>query len=108
MWAQLITLDVKAEKVADLSAMHTHLQAIEQPDSGLLRTSFFQDAKNPGRAYVLVVFASEEQARAREQDPRRKEGLSALQALMADMLEGPPQFVDLTVLHDIATAPPAT
>ena len=107
MWAQLITLDVKAEKVTDLPAMYAHLQAIEQPNSGLVRTSVFQDAKNPTRAYVLVVFASEEQARARERDPRRAQGLAELQVLMAEMLDGAPQFVDLTVLRDLASAPPA-
>jgi hypothetical protein len=48
------------------------------------------------------VFESEEKARAREQDPRRQEGLKPVQALMADLLEGPPEFVDLIVDEHIA------
>ena len=43
------------------------------------------------------MFESEEKARAREQDPRRQEGLKAIQAAMADILAGPPEFTDLTV-----------
>jgi hypothetical protein len=41
--------------------------------------------------------SEEEKARAREQDPRRQEGLKAMQATMADILAGPPEFTDLTV-----------
>jgi hypothetical protein len=50
--------------------------------------------------YVLVVFESEEKARARERDPRRQEGLKAVQAALSDVLDGPPEYVDLTVLRD--------
>jgi hypothetical protein len=49
------------------------------------------------QAYILAVFESEEKARAREQDPRRQEGLQAMQVTMADILAGPPVFTDLTV-----------
>jgi len=79
------------------------LQAFEQPDSGLLRSTVLQDKNDPSRAYTLVVFESEEKARAREQDPRRQEGLKAVQATMADFFDGPPEFVDLTVVHDVST-----
>jgi quinol monooxygenase YgiN len=105
MWAQLITLNVKPERVHDLPTMYQQLKSAEQPDSGLLRTTFLVDDKEPGRAYILVVFASEAHARAREQDPRRQQGLAAMQATMAEVLAGPPQFADLTVLVD---DPPAT
>jgi hypothetical protein len=46
------------------------------------------------------VFESEEKARARERDPRRQEGLQAMQATMADTLAGPPEFTDLTVADE--------
>jgi hypothetical protein len=49
---------------------------------------------------MLAVFESEEKARAREQDPRRQEGLKAMQASMADILVGPPEFTDLTVADE--------
>jgi quinol monooxygenase YgiN len=100
VWAQLITLNVKPERMRDLPTMYEQLQSAEQPDSGLLRTTFLVDEKEPGRAYILVVFASEDHARARERDPRRRQGLAAMQATMAEVLAGPPQFADLTVLLD--------
>jgi hypothetical protein len=43
------------------------------------------------------VFESEEKARAREQDSRRQEALQDVRAMMADILDGPPEFVDLVV-----------
>ncbi len=101
MWAQLIKMKVKPERAPDLPGLFEQLQALEQPDSGLLRSMAMQDQHDPGRAYVLVVFDSEDKARAREQDPRRQEGLKSLQATMADFFDGPPEFVDLTVLKDV-------
>ena len=53
--------------------------------------------EEPSQVYTLVVFESEEQARAREQDPRRQEQLQAARAMMAGIFDGPPQFTDLTV-----------
>ena len=50
--------------------------------------------------YMLVVFDSEESARAREQDERRQDGLASARATMADLFEGAPEFVDLTVVSD--------
>ena len=51
----------------------------------------------------MVVFESEEQAGAREQDPRRTEGLQNVRATMAEMFEGAPEFVDLNVVQEVAT-----
>jgi hypothetical protein len=54
--------------------------------------------KDPSRIYVVVVvFESEEKARARESDSRRQEPLAELRRLMGDILASSPQFVDLTV-----------
>jgi len=98
MWAQLIKLRLKPGK--DLAVAVAHLRAAEQPGSGLVREMFLRDHKDPDQAYILAVFESEEKARAREQDPRRQEGLKAMQARMADILAGPPEFTDLTVADE--------
>jgi quinol monooxygenase YgiN len=95
MWAQLIKVRLKPGK--DLAVAATQLRAAGQPGSGLTREIFMRDQQDPGQAYILAVFESEEKARPREQDPRRQEGLQALQATMADILAGPPEFTDLTV-----------
>jgi len=103
MWAQLITMRVKPGKEGELPSVFGQLDNIEQPGSGLMRTIAMQDQNDPSRVMTLVVFESEAKARAREQDPRRAEGLASVQATMADVFDGPPTFVNLTVLHDHAT-----
>ncbi len=49
---------------------------------------------------MLVVFESEEKARARDNDERRQEGLAKVRALMEEIFDGPREFVDLTILEE--------
>lgn len=100
MWAQLITARMKRGREADLPKLFEQLQAVEQPGSGLLRSTAMRDQKDPSKVSILVVFESEEKARAREQDERRQEGLADARATMAAIFDGPPEFVDLTVIND--------
>jgi quinol monooxygenase YgiN len=100
MWAQLITLRLKPGKESELPRVYEGLQAAERPGSGLLRTTAARDRKDPSRIYHFVLFESEEKARAREQDPQRQTDLEAVRALMAEIFEGPPEFVDLEVIED--------
>jgi heme-degrading monooxygenase HmoA len=107
MWAQLITTRVKAgvdtEAVASgLRAAQEGLRTAEQPESGLLQTLVMQDQNDPRRVFTLVVFDTEEKARAREQDPRREQGTQAARAAMTDLFEGPAEFTDLAVVYDWA------
>jgi quinol monooxygenase YgiN len=101
MWAQLITMRLRPGKDDDLPRLDEELRATEQPGSGLVRSTMMRDANDPSQVHVLVVFDSEEAARARENDPRRQEGLTTARATMADIFEGAPEFVDLTVLSDV-------
>lgn len=98
MWAQLMRWRLKPGK--DTAGLREQLRAVEQPDSGLLRTMIMQDQKDPDLYYTLVVFESEEKARARERDPRREEGLQALRAMLADIFASPPEFTDLAVVEE--------
>jgi hypothetical protein len=98
MWAQLIKMRLKPGK--DTSELNNQLRAAEQPGSGLVRTLMMHDQKDPSQVYTLVVFESEEKARAREQDPRRQEALQAARAMMAGIFDGPPEFTDLTVAEE--------
>ena len=98
MWAQLIKVRLKPGK--DLAVAAAQLKAAEQPGSGLVREIIMRGQKDPGQAYILAVFESEETARARERDPRRQAGQQAMQATMADILAGPPEFTDLTVADE--------
>jgi quinol monooxygenase YgiN len=100
MWAQLIKTRVTPGKEADLARAFEQMRAAEQAGSGLMRTSVMRDQKDPNWMYLLVVFESEEKARAREQDPRRREGLQAANAILAEVFDGPPEFVDLSVVEE--------
>lgn len=100
MWAQLISMRLKPGKEDRLPEVYEQLRAAEQPGSGLLRTMAMRDQKDPSRVYSFVIFESEEKARQREQDPRRQERLQDARATMAEVFDGPPEFVDLTVVED--------
>ena len=100
MWAQLQRVSSKPEKEAELLSVFGQLHALEQPDSGLLRTIVMRSQSDPAQVFVLVLFESEEKARAREKDPRREEGLQTIRAAMGGVLDGPPEFFDLDVVHD--------
>jgi quinol monooxygenase YgiN len=102
MWAQLITTRLKPGREGDLPKLVEQLRATEQPGSGLVRSTAMQDQKDPGRVYMLVVFESEERARERENDPRRQEGLKAARATMAEIFDGAPEFVDLTIVDEVS------
>jgi len=102
MWAQLITMRLKAGREVDLPRLVEQLQSAEQADSGLIRSTAMLDQSDPTRVYMMVVFESEEKARARENDPRRQEGLQAARATMAEIFDGGPEFVDLTVVADFS------
>ena len=101
MWAQLQKLSTKPERAAQLLDVFEQLRAIEQADSGLLRTMVMRSQADTSLVYVLVLFDNEENARAREQDPRRQQGLERIRAAMGDVLDGPPEFFDLDVLRDV-------
>ena len=98
MWAQLITMRLKPGN--DTAEVNSQLRAAEQPGSGLVRTLVMHDQKDPAQVYALVVFESEEKARAREQDPRRQEALQNARAMMADIFDRPPEFTDLRVAEE--------
>jgi hypothetical protein len=98
MWAQLIKMRLKPGN--DTAELDKQIRAAEQPGSGLVRTLVMHDQKDPSQVYALVVFESEEKARAREQDPRRQEALQAARGMMADIFDGPPEFTDLTVADE--------
>ena len=100
MWAQLQKVSSKPERQAELLGVFEQLQAIEQADSGLSRTLVMRSRADPNLVYVLVLFDSEEKARAREQDPRRQQGLERIRAALGGVLDGPPEFFDLDVVLD--------
>jgi quinol monooxygenase YgiN len=100
MLAQMIRVRLKPGHDDDLARLFEQLRAAEQPGSGLVRSTAMRDQNDPSRVTMLVVFESEEQARAREQDPRRQEALQTARATMEAIFDGPPRFTDLTVVEE--------
>jgi hypothetical protein len=72
-----------------------------KPDSGLIRSTVATDQNDPSVMYLIVLFESEEKAREREQDPRRREGLKKVGAIMAEVFEPGSEFVDLEVVEEL-------
>jgi antibiotic biosynthesis monooxygenase (ABM) superfamily enzyme len=102
MWAQLITTRIRAGREGELTKLGDEFNKLERSGSGWIRSTMMLDQKDPSRAYLLVVFESEEQARARESDPERQAALGPARELMAEIFEGEPEFVDLTVAAEYA------
>lgn len=101
MWAQLITMRLKPGHDEGLTRLLDQLQSAEPTGSGLIRALAMRDQNDPSRIYHLAVFESEEQARARESDPDRSAGLAEVRATMAEIFDGPPEFVDLEVTEEL-------
>jgi antibiotic biosynthesis monooxygenase (ABM) superfamily enzyme len=102
MWAQLITTRLKPGRERDLAGLVEELRATEQPGSGLVRSTAMVDQNDPSRVYMMIVFESEEKAREREKDPGREEALKRARATMAEIFDTAPEFVDLTVVGEVA------
>jgi quinol monooxygenase YgiN len=100
MWAQLIRTRIKDGNEPGLQKLVQQLRDAEQKDSGLVRTLFMREQDDPNSLLMLVVFESEEKARARENDPRRAEALASARATMAEIFDGAPSFTDLTVAEE--------
>lgn len=100
MWAQLIRTRVKADSEEGLQRLFMQLREAEPADSGLVRTLVMREQQDPHNVSMLVVFESEEKARARENHPGRDEALAPARATMAEIFEGPPSFTDLVVVAE--------
>jgi heme-degrading monooxygenase HmoA len=98
MWAQVQRVKTSPESDAEVLEVFDQLRAIEQEDSGLLQTLVLRSQADPADVFVVVVFESEEKARAREVDPRRQEPLERIRGAMGNLLDGAPEFFDCDVL----------
>ena len=100
MWAQLLKVRTKPGREDDVVKIVEKLREAEQPGSGLIRSVATRDQRDPAQVYFFIVFESEEKARAREGDERRQAALQDVRALMADVFDGPPEFVNLEVVAE--------
>jgi len=101
MWAQIIKTRVKPGSEDQLERLHQQFESAEQPGSGLIWSATMLDQKDPGAIYMMIVCENEEKARERERDPRRETGLAEARATMAEIFEGPVEFVDLNIVAEM-------
>ena len=104
MWIQIIKARLRPGKEAEFAGLMDRLLAIEQPGSGLVRSTATRDTDDPGTVYMIVAFESEEKARAREADPRRQRGLAPIRQTMAEIFDGTPEFINLEVVAEHTAA----
>lgn len=98
MWAQLIEMQLQPGE--DIMDVMGQIRDAEQAGSGLIRSVVLRDQANAARVLTLVIFESEEHARAREADPVRQERLSSAREAMDAVMAGPPSFTDLDVVAE--------
>lgn len=75
MWAQIIRMRLRPGMEDELTAVMGLLKSAEKSGSRLLRSTTMRDQQDGSSVYTMVVFESEENARAREQDPQREHAL---------------------------------
>lgn len=95
MWAQLVKFRVKAGSEAAVEALDRDWieQVGRTPGSGWVKTISLSNRNDHGECYELVIFESEEKARASETSSAHQEILPR----MAELAEGEPEFIDLDV-----------
>lgn len=100
MWAQMIKDRVKPGQESASQQLQQEMEARFQGDvsgRGPNRVIVMQDQNDTGTYITVIFFESEAQARENELSPE----VAALQERMMQIWEGPPEFTDLNVIHEL-------
>lgn len=100
MWAQMLKTRMKPGQESTLQQLPQEIEArLRDHGSGRgpKHVIAMQDQNNPDTYYTLIVFESEEKAREYEGSPEAQE----VQQRMMQVWAGPPEFIDLNVIHEI-------
>lgn len=95
MWAQIVKSRMKPGVEGDMAEIRDQMRSRVGSRPGLVKTFWMKNQNDPQEYYTLIVFESEEQARAGEAE---LEGDPIFQR-MRSLGEGMPEFVDLDVLE---------
>lgn len=93
MWAQLVKVKTRSgnsDKIEELGRKWEE-QVGRGTDSGWVRTLTYRNRSNPNEVFMLAEFESEDKARKNERGERH----NALMQEMAQLFDGPPEYVDL-------------
>ncbi len=94
MWAQIVKSRMKPGAEDRLLQLDAEMSGQITQRGGWLQTIVLRDQKNPEQTYAVVLFESEDAARASESSPEVQEFARRIQSNM----EGQPEFIDCDVL----------
>lgn len=99
-WAQLMTMRVRPgnENAMQRIEAQWEEQIGRGTESGWVHSSLLRSVNDPTEWYTLVSFESEAKARANEKSAQHQ----ALVDQFAPLIDGQPDYVDLTPVHDSA------
>lgn len=99
MWAQMIKNRVKPGQEATVQQLPQEMDTFQAENAGRgpTRVLLMQDQNDPGTYITMIFFESEAKARENEGTPEAEE----VQRRMMQIWEGPPEFTDLNVIHEV-------
>jgi antibiotic biosynthesis monooxygenase (ABM) superfamily enzyme len=97
MWAQIIKTRMKPGVEQDMAEVRDQMRERVGQRPGLIRSMFMQNQNDPREYYTIIVFESEEQARAGERELDQDPLLQRVRSLG----EGTPEYVDLNVIDSL-------
>ncbi|MGI8549458.1 MAG: antibiotic biosynthesis monooxygenase family protein [Dehalococcoidia bacterium] len=96
MWAQIIKVRIKPGHEQESEQMREEILARARQRPGWVRSITMTNQRDPQEVYGLVMFDSEEQARASERTSDQDE----VGQRMREFVDGTPEFIDLDVVAD--------
>lgn len=93
MWAQIIKARLKPGAEEEMDRM---MKEFEGANSPIAHSIMLQNQNDQGEYYSIVLFKSEEAARANENTPEQQDRIRRVQALY----DGQPEFVDCAVIYE--------
>lgn len=97
MWAQIVKSRVKPGVEGDMAEIRDEMRRRVGERPGLVRSFWMQNQKDPQEYYTVIVFESEEQARAGERELDQDPLFQRIRSLG----EGTPEYVDLNVIESL-------
>ncbi len=95
MWAQIIKSRLKPNAEPEMMKLMEEIEG-ETTRSPFVGSIVLQNQNDPSEYHTVVIFESEEAARANENTPEQQDRVQRIQA----MYEGQPEFVDCRVVRD--------
>jgi heme-degrading monooxygenase HmoA len=95
MWAQIIKARLKQGAEAEMQQLMGEIEGATQR-SPFVGSTVLQNQNDPSEYYNIVLFESEEAARANENTPEQQDRVRRIQGLY----DGPPEFVNCNVVHE--------